>query len=73
MSTSPVALEDIAKSLGLAVSTVSRALRELPGIHPTTRAKIVQQAESMGYVAPRKRKGETSQPRNILMLTLGAD
>jgi LacI family transcriptional regulator len=73
MSAAPVALEDIAKSLGLAVSTVSRALRELPGIHPTTRAKIVQQAESMGYVAPRKRKGEAVQPRNILMLTMGAD
>ncbi len=73
MSTSPIALEDIAKSLGIAVSTVSRALRELPGIHPTTRAKIVRQAESMGYVAPRKRRGESTQPRNILMLTLGAD
>lgn len=72
-SASPVALEDIAKSLGIAVSTVSRALRELPGIHPTTRARIVEQAGSMGYVAPRKRKGETPQPRNILMLTLGAD
>jgi DNA-binding LacI/PurR family transcriptional regulator len=72
MSNSPVALEDIAKSLGLAVSTVSRALRELPGIHPTTRAQIVRQAEAMGYVAPRKRKEGTTQPRNILMLTLGA-
>ena len=73
MSAAPVALDDIAKSLGLAVSTVSRALRELPGIHPTTRAKILQQAESMGYVAPRKRKGEAVQPRNILMLTMGAE
>jgi DNA-binding LacI/PurR family transcriptional regulator len=73
MSSSPVALEDIAKSLGIAVSTVSRALRELPGIHPATRARIVQQAESMGYVAPRKRKEETPHPRNILLLTLGAD
>ena len=55
MSSSPVALEDIAKSLGIAVSTVSRALRELPGIHPTTRERILRQAETMGYVAPRKR------------------
>ena len=73
MSASPVALEDIAKSLGIAVSTVSRALRELPGIHPTTRAQIMQRAEAMGYVPPRKRKGESPQPRNILLLTLGAD
>ncbi len=73
MSAAPVALEDIAKSLGLAVSTVSRAMRKLPGIHPTTRAKIIQQAESMGYVAPRKSKGETVLPRNILLLTMGAD
>jgi DNA-binding LacI/PurR family transcriptional regulator len=73
MSAAAVALEDIAKSLDLAVSTVSRALRELPGIHPTTRAKIIQQAESMGYVAPRKRKDEVVLPRNILVLTMGAD
>lgn len=73
MSSSPVALEDIAKSLDIAVSTVSRALRELPGIHPATRAKILQQAEAMGYIAPRKRKEETPLPRNILLLTLGAD
>ena len=73
MSSSPVALEDIAKSLGIAVSTVSRALRELPGIHPATRSRIIHQAEAMGYIAPRKRKGETPHPRNILLLTIGAD
>jgi len=73
MSAAPVALEDIAKSLGLAVSTVSRAMRKMPGIHPTTRAKILQQAESMGYVPPRKSKGEAVMPRNILLLTMGAD
>jgi LacI family transcriptional regulator len=73
MSSSHVALEDIAKSLGIAVSTVSRALRELPGIHPATRARIMHQAESMGYIAPRKRKGETPLPQNILLLTSGAD
>lgn len=70
----PVALEDIAKKLGIAISTVSRALRDLPGIHPATRARIVREAQALGYIAPRKRNEEAApQPHNILLLTLGAD
>src|SRR5258708_1798558 len=70
----PVELNDIAKRLGIAVSTVSRALRDLPGIHPATRAKIVREAEALGYVALRKRNDEAvPQLRNILVLTLGVD
>ncbi|MGB8356464.1 MAG: LacI family DNA-binding transcriptional regulator [Chthoniobacteraceae bacterium] len=73
-SDTTVALEDIAEKLGIAVSTVSRALRNLPGIHPATRAKVVREAEALGYVAPSKRNGDAApQPRNILMLTLGAN
>ena len=68
-----IALEDIAKRLGIAVSTVSRALRDLPGIHPTTRAKVLKEATALGYVPPRKKSDvATPHPRNILMLTLGA-
>ncbi len=73
-SESAVALEDIAKRLGLAISTVSRALRNVPGIHPATRDKVLKEASSLGYVAPRKKNAEAPPaPRNILMLTLGAD
>lgn len=73
MSSTPIALEDIAKKLGIAVSTVSRALRDLPGIHPTTRMKILQEAQEMGYVAPRKRNQVAPPPRNILTLTIGGE
>lgn len=69
-----VALDDIAQRLGLAISTVSRALRDMPGIHPATRDKVLKEANSLGYVAPRKKNAEAQPaPRNILMLTLGAD
>ncbi|XHR28397.1 MAG: LacI family DNA-binding transcriptional regulator [Chthoniobacteraceae bacterium] len=68
-----IALEDIAKRLGIAVSTVSRALRGMPGIHPATRAKVVSEANAMGYIPPRKKSDEVpAQPQNILMLTSGA-
>ncbi len=74
LNTSPVALEDIAKRLGIAVSTVSRALRDLPGIHPATRAKVVREAEALGYISPRKRGNEQGvQPRSILTLTIGGE
>ncbi len=69
-----VALEDISKNFGIAVSTVSRALRDLPGIHPVTRARVLEKAQSLGYVAPRRRIIETDpQPRNILTLSLSGE
>ncbi|MDR1190143.1 MAG: LacI family transcriptional regulator [Verrucomicrobiales bacterium] len=73
MTFSPVTLDDIAQKLGITVSTASRALRDLPGIHPSTRAKIVEAAQKLGYVAPRKRKQDANPPRHILTLTLGGE
>ncbi len=73
MTSTPVALEDIAHKLGIAVSTVSRALRDLPGIHPTTRNRILEEAKAMGYIAPRKRKHDSQPPRNILTLTVSGE
>ena len=53
--TSPnVALQDIAERLHLSISTVSRALRDVPGIHPATRSKVLEEAQALGYV-PQKR------------------
>jgi DNA-binding LacI/PurR family transcriptional regulator len=73
MNSTPVTLDDIAKKLGITISTASRALRDLPGIHPTTRARIVEEAKKRGYVAPRKRKQDAVPPRNVLTLTLGGE
>jgi len=62
-------LREIAQKLGISASTVSRALRELPGIHPETRQKVFEAAQNLGY-----RGGELlNQKRcsNILTLTQG--
>lgn len=42
-------IEDVAAAAGVSVATVSRALRGLPNVAPTTRDRVVQIAESMGY------------------------
>ncbi|MBD3242363.1 MAG: LacI family DNA-binding transcriptional regulator [Chitinivibrionales bacterium] len=43
-------LEDIAARLGVAVSTVSRALAGKPGVSEQRRARIVQLAAELGYI-----------------------
>ena len=69
-----VGLDVIAKNTGVAISTVSRALRDLPGIHPETRIKVLREAELLGYNS-RHRKNESSKPgsRHILILTVGEE
>ncbi len=62
-------LREIAQKLGLSASTVSRSLRDLPGIHPETRQQILDMAQQLGY-----RGGELlNQKRfsNILTLSQG--
>lgn len=53
-------LETIARELGVAVSTVSRALRNHPGIHPTTRLKIQTEAARLGYAVKRRDEVHTA-------------
>ncbi|MBV7483393.1 LacI family DNA-binding transcriptional regulator [Bordetella sp. BOR01] len=45
-----VTIKDIANSLGLAYSTVSRALADHPKISSDTRARVHEAARAMGYV-----------------------
>src|SRR5438046_8239147 len=45
----PVGIKDIAKALGISTGTVDRALHAKPGINPTTRARVLRMAESLGY------------------------
>lgn len=42
-------MKEIAKKLGVSVSTVSRALKDSPELHPDTKKRIVEMAESMNY------------------------
>ncbi|GAA1482022.1 LacI family DNA-binding transcriptional regulator [Gordonia sinesedis] len=43
-------MHDVAERLGVSISTVSRALRGLPGVSEETRRRIVAEAEAMAYV-----------------------
>ncbi len=44
-------ISDVAKAAGVSVATVSRALRGLDRVNPETRAKVLQVAEQLQYVA----------------------
>lgn len=46
----PANLSQIARHLGLSVTTVSRALKNGPEVHPDTRATVQAAAAEMGYV-----------------------
>lgn len=69
MSKKRTNLREIALKLGLSASTVSRALRELPGIHPETRKLVFETAQQLKY-----RGGEILNQKkfsNILTLSQG--
>ena len=44
-----VTMKEIAKKLGVSVSTVSRALQDSPELHIETKRKIVEAAKEMNY------------------------
>jgi LacI family transcriptional regulator len=44
-----VKITDIAKSLGVSIGTVDRALHDRPRIDPATRERVLETARSMGY------------------------
>ena len=60
-------LASIAKEIGISASTVSRALRDQPSVHPATRARIKEVADAMGYGAWPK-KGNEKQPHHFMAL-----
>src|SRR5262245_38528844 len=45
----PTGIREIAKSLGISIGTVDRALHDRPGINEQTRRRILQQAKALGY------------------------
>lgn len=56
-----VRLKDIAAKAGVAVMTVSKALRDAPDVAPATRARIRALAEQMGYVPDAAARGLRSR------------
>lgn len=49
MKVAPVTIKDIARTLNISISTVSRALRGMPEIHPDTRLAVTRLAEELDY------------------------
>ena len=49
-----VSIRDIAREAGVTVGTVSRALNNYPDVSPTTRERIVETAQRLGYRPDRK-------------------
>jgi DNA-binding LacI/PurR family transcriptional regulator len=43
-------LRAIANAFNISAGTVSRSLREYPGVHPEMRQRVRAMADSMGYV-----------------------
>ena len=67
-------LTTLAERLGVSISTVSRALRGMEGIHPETRSRIIALSHQMGYSSKSPAVGPmTSElerdPRHILALS----
>ncbi len=46
-----IGIHDVANDVGLSTATVSRALRNLPGVSTETRQRVVESAQRLGYVA----------------------
>ncbi|PTX93939.1 hypothetical protein DB345_20415 [Spartobacteria bacterium LR76] len=69
-----IGLAKIAENAQVAVSTVSRALRNSPEIHPKTRKRILREAQALGYETGGRARGRNpSLPTQILVLTAGEE
>jgi LacI family transcriptional regulator, repressor for deo operon, udp, cdd, tsx, nupC, and nupG len=53
-------IEDVARASSVSIATVSRALRDLPNVSATTRARIRAIADELGYVASSNASGLAS-------------
>ena len=65
-----VRLKDIARHAGVAVMTVSKALRDAPDVSTATKARIKALAQQMGYVPNSFAQGLRSQTSRIFGLVI---
>ncbi|MCB9878396.1 MAG: LacI family DNA-binding transcriptional regulator [Planctomycetes bacterium] len=69
----PINQKDIARLLGLSTATVSRSLRNDESIRATTRARVFQAAQELGYRIPEARRGAVRTRRiKTLQLLVGS-
>ncbi len=64
-------ITEVAKALGIAPSTVSRALNGLPGVSEEMRAKIREYAQGIGYAPNSASKSAGEGKLDIIAITLG--
>lgn len=64
-SPAPITLRDLAAAVGVSVGTVSRALKNQPGLSEHTRDEVLRKAQELGYDVMRLRGGK---PKRILFL-----
>ena len=61
-------LSGIAEHLNISISTVSRALRGVAGVHPTTRTRVLEAAKAMSRGQAAAPKGSEGVLRTVLVL-----
>ncbi|MGC9356890.1 MAG: LacI family DNA-binding transcriptional regulator [Anaerolineae bacterium] len=70
----PTTLQDIADRLNVSIATVSRALRDAPGVSVATRKQVLQVAEEMGYrpnVLARRLQKQRTETIGFIIPTFG--
>lgn len=71
----PVTIRDVAKHLNLSVTTVSRALAGHDDVAETTRQRVIETAQEMGYVpthAARQLRRQRTETIGLVFPTLGS-
>ncbi|MEO6804382.1 MAG: LacI family DNA-binding transcriptional regulator [Granulicella sp.] len=63
-----VTLQAVAKAAGVTIATASRSLNDVYGVHPDTRARVLQVAEILHYVPNRFARGLVTGRSNMIGL-----
>ena len=61
-------LSIIAQKLGISLATASRAIRNAEGIHASTRGRVLELAQELGYVIPQRRNHPDVAKRHQVMV-----
>ncbi|MGL1920878.1 MAG: LacI family transcriptional regulator [Hyphomicrobiales bacterium] len=67
-----VSIKDLAKRLDISIGTVSRALNDKPDVNKQTRAKVLQAADEMGYVANQSGRSLRQGTTNAIGFMIGS-